>query len=70
VVPHPKEVESYEESMLLRVVDIASLAILLVLVDTYQQLHHHVECDNPTLLVRVVDSPSSHDFLEIVILIG
>jgi hypothetical protein len=34
-------------------------------VDTGQQLHPHMECDQPTPPTWVVDSLSSHDFLDI-----
>jgi hypothetical protein len=29
-----------------------------------QQIHPHMECDQPTPPTWVVDSPSSHDFLD------
>jgi hypothetical protein len=52
VVPCPKDVESYGASMPLTVVNIVDLTI----VDTGQQFHPHMECDQPTPPVWVVDS--------------
>jgi hypothetical protein len=33
-------------------------------VDTGHQRHPHMECDQPTLPIRVVDSPISHEILD------
>jgi len=61
----PKDVESYGASILLTMVDIVDLEIPSTSVDTGQQFHPHMECDDPTLTIWVVDSLSSHDFLYI-----
>jgi hypothetical protein len=64
VVPHPKAVESYGAFMLLKIVDISSLVIPSPLVVSIHPIHPHMECDDPTLPDRVVESTSSHDFLD------
>jgi hypothetical protein len=65
VVPHPEDVESYGASMPLTMVDIVDPKSHQHPLDTGQQLHPHMECDQPTPPIWVVDSPSSHDFLDI-----
>jgi hypothetical protein len=56
VVPHPEDVDSYGAS------------ISSIFFDTCQQIHPHVEYDQPSPPVRVVESHNSHDFLDIVFL--
>jgi hypothetical protein len=56
VVPRSKDVDSYGASILLTVVDIVDPSIPSVSLDIGQQLHPHMECDQPTLPTRVVDS--------------
>jgi hypothetical protein len=48
-------------------VDIFDLTIPSTSIDMGQHLHPHMECDQPTPPERVVDSPRSHDFLDIVL---
>jgi len=63
VVPHPEDVDSYGASMPPIMVNIVNPKIPSESVDIDQQLHPHMECDQPTPHVWVVDSPSSHDIL-------
>jgi hypothetical protein len=53
VVPHPEDVDSHGAS-------IPSSSI-----NTSQKLHIHVECDQPSIPIWVIDSLSSHDLLDI-----
>jgi hypothetical protein len=53
-----------EHPCLLTMVDIVDLEIPSTSTDTGQHLHPHMECDQPTPPVWVVDSPSSHDSLD------
>jgi hypothetical protein len=64
VVPHPKDVESYGSSMKLTMIDIFDLKIPTKSIDIGQQLHPHTKCDHPNSPTQVVDSLSSHDFLD------
>jgi hypothetical protein len=64
VVPHPEDVDSYGASILLTAVNIVDSTIPSVSIDIGQQLYLHVECDQPSLSIRVFDSLSSHDFLD------
>jgi hypothetical protein len=66
VVSHPEDVD-YEASILLITVEIFDLTIPLESIDTGQQLHPPLECDQPSLSTRVVESLSSHNFLDIVL---
>jgi hypothetical protein len=57
VVPHPEDVDSYGASMPLTVVDIVDPKNPInIHYDTGQQLHPHMECDQPTPPIQVVDS--------------
>jgi hypothetical protein len=58
VVPHPEDVDSSYPTHL------SHPTIPSTSIDTGQQLHPHVECDQPSPPIRVVDSLSSHDFLD------
>jgi hypothetical protein len=55
VVPHPEDVDSYGSSMLFMVVEVVDPKIPSKSTDTGQQLHSHMECDQPTPPKRVVD---------------
>jgi hypothetical protein len=48
VVPHPEDVDSYGASMPLTMVKIVDPTIPSTSIDTGQQLHPHMECDQPT----------------------
>jgi len=65
VVPNSEDVELYGASMLLTIVNTIDPTIPSTFIDTSQQLHHHIECDQPTPPTWVVDSLCSHDFLDI-----
>jgi hypothetical protein len=64
VVPHPEDVDSYGSFIPLIMVEIVDPTIPLTYIDTSQQHHLHVECDQPSLPIRVVESLKSHDFLD------
>jgi hypothetical protein len=64
MVPRYEETESYEASMPLNVAYISSPMISPILVAIGQQLHPHMDFDQPTLPKWVVDSLCSHDFLD------
>jgi hypothetical protein len=64
VIPRPKDFDSYGASMSSTTFDIIDLTIPSTFIDSGQQLHPHMDCDNPTPPIWVVDSPSSHDFLD------
>jgi hypothetical protein len=63
VVTHPEDVD-YGASIPITIVKIVDLAIPSAYVDTDQHLHPHVECDQPSPPLWVVDPLSSHDFLD------
>jgi hypothetical protein len=60
-----EDVESYGAFIPLIVVNIIDLTIPSTSTDTGQQIHPHMECDQPTPPTWVVDSLRSHDFLDI-----
>jgi hypothetical protein len=62
VVPLPQDVYLYGASMPLNLVDIFDPTIISISTDTIKHLHPHMECDHPTLPIRVFDSPHSYDF--------
>jgi hypothetical protein len=64
VVPHPEDVDSYGASMPLTVVEIVDPKIPTKSADTGHQIHPHMECDQPTTPVRVIDSLNSLDSLD------
>jgi hypothetical protein len=64
VVPHPEDVESYGAFMLLTTVEISFPVVPSASIDTGQKLHPHMEYDHPTPPAWVIDSLSSHDFLD------
>jgi hypothetical protein len=64
VVPHSKDVESSRASMSLTAFEIVNPTIPSTSIDTSQQLHHHMECHQPTPPVRFFDSLCSHDILD------
>jgi len=64
VVPRLEDVDSYGASMPLTTIEILNQTIPSASIDTGQQIHPHMECYQPTLLVRVVNSLCSHDFLD------
>ena len=63
VVPHVEDVD-YGSTIPLTVVNITNPPIPSSSVDTYEKLHPHVECDQPYPPLSVVDSLSSHDFID------
>jgi hypothetical protein len=65
VVPRPEDVESYGASTPLIAVEIIDPKIPSASTDTGQQLHPQMECDQTTPPTRDVDSPSSHDILDL-----
>jgi hypothetical protein len=64
VVPHLEDVDSYGASMPLTTGRYCRSEIPSTSVDIGQQIHPHMECDQPTPPIRVVDSLSSHDILD------
>jgi hypothetical protein len=69
VVPHPEDVDSYGASMPLTAVDIVDPTIPSTSTDTGQQLHPHMECDQPTppnrlLTLQVHMTPLILSFLQ------
>jgi hypothetical protein len=63
VVPWPNDIESYEASIPPTIVEMVDSMILSASTDTSQHLHPHMECDQPTPPIQVVDSSRSHDFI-------
>jgi len=65
MVPCLKDVESYGTSLPLNVIDIVNRTIPSTSIDTGQNLHPHMECDQTSPLTWAVNSLCSHDFLDI-----
>jgi hypothetical protein len=64
VVPRSEDVESYGASMPPNVVEIFDSIIPSTFANTGEEIHPHMECDQPTPTTRVVDCFHSHDLLD------
>jgi len=64
VVPHPKEFEYYRNNIFLIMVYISSLMIFSTFSNIGQHLHPHMDGDQPTPPIWVVDPLSSHDLID------